>query len=320
MKRLQAATLIGAATATLVASFALAQNYPTRSIRIIDPFPPGGGTDFAARLVSQRLSESLGQQVVVENRPGAAGNIGTDVIAKGQPDGYLLGMGNNATLAINASLYRQLPYNPATDITPIALLAAYPYILVVHPSLPVRTVKELLALAKSRPGQLNFASAGSTTRLAGALLSTTAHLKVTDVPYNGTGPALTDLLGGHVDLMLLSTPSPHFSTGKLRAIAVTSGRRSRILPDLPTLSEAGVPKFDVRAWYGVIAPAGLTPAIVTRLNRDIVRILEQPDIRDRLAGAGAETAPGTAAEFGDLIRTEITRWAGVVKESGIPVQ
>lgn len=303
-----------------VMSAAIAQNYPTRTVRIIDPFPPGGGTDFAARLLSQKLSESLGQQVVVENRPGAAGNIGTDTVAKAQPDGYTLGMGNNATLAINASLYRQLPYNPATDVTPVSLVAAYPYILVVHPSLPVRTVKELLALAKARPGQLNFASAGSTTRLAGALLSSTAHLKVTDVPYNGTGPALTDLLGGHVDLMLLSTPSPHFQTGKLRAIAVTSSRRSKILPDLPTLSEAGIPKFDVKAWYGVIAPPGLNAAIVTRLNRDIVRTLEQPDIRERLAGTGAETAPGTPQEFGDLIRAEITRWAAVVKESGIPIQ
>ena len=306
--------------AAALAAPALADVYPSKPIRFVVAFPPGGGTDIIARSVAQKLSERLAQQVVVDNRPGAGGNIGTDIVAKSAPDGYTLLMGSAGPLAINASLFKTMPFDPIRDLAPVTLAATTPNVLVVHPSLKVSTVKELIELAKAKPGQINFASSGFGTpaQLAGELFNSMAGVKLVHVPYKGAAPALADLLGGQVQLMFSTMPPalPHVKDGKLRALAVTSARRSPAAPDLPTVGEAALPGFEANTWHGVVLPAGAQPAIVALLNREIVAILHLPEVVERLSAQGAEPVGSTPEEFAAYIRSETVKWAKVVRDSG----
>jgi len=296
-----------------------AQTYPNRAIRMIAAFPTGGGSDIVTRVIAQKLAETMGQQVVVENRAGAAGNIGTEAVARAAPDGYTLGMGNSASLGINASLYKNLPYNPVTDFAPITQVASYTYVVVSRSAFPPKSFRELVAYAKDHPGKVNFASSGSTTKLAGALLKSMAGIEMTDIPFNGGGPAQTQLLGGHVDIMMaaaLNLLLPHVKAGTLRPLAVTAARRSPELPDVPTIAESGIPGFDVSVWYGIVAPAGTPQEIVTRLSTQIVQILKLPDVRERIVSTGSTIVGSTPEQFAAVIASEVTKWAKVVRESG----
>jgi len=299
---------------------AAADLYPARPIRFVVAFPPGGGTDIIARSIAHKLAERLAQQVVVDNRPGAGGNIGTDIVAKSAPDGYTVLMGSAGPLAINASLFASMPFDPVRDLAPVTLAASTPNVLVVHPSLRAATVKELIALAKARPGEINFASSGHGTpaHLAGELFNSMAGVKMVHVPYKGAAPALADLLGGQVQLMFSTMPPalPHVKDGKLRALAVTSLKRSRATPDLPTVDEAALPGFEANTWHGVVVPSGTPAAIVARLNREIVAILHLPDVVERLSAQGAEPVGSTPEEFAAYIRSETLKWAKVVRDSG----
>jgi tripartite-type tricarboxylate transporter receptor subunit TctC len=309
-----------AALLAATAPRAAADVYPSRPIRFVVAFPPGGGTDIIARTVAQKLAERIAQQVVVDNRPGAGGNIGTDIVAKSAPDGYTLLMGSAGPLAINASLFKTLPFDPIRDLAPVTLAASTPNVLVVHPSLKVSTVKELIELAKAEPGQINFASSGFGTpaQLAGELFNSMAHVKLVHVPYKGASPALADLLGGQVQVMFSTMPPalPHVKDGKLRALAVTSLKRSPAAPDLPTLDESALPGFEASTWHGVVLPAGTPSEIIARLNREIVAILHLPEVVERLSSQGAEALGSTPEEFAAYIRSETAKWARVVRESG----
>ena len=299
---------------------AAADAYPSRPVRFVVAFPPGGGTDIIARSIAQKLAERIAQQVVVDNRPGAGGNIGTDIVAKSAPDGYTLLMGSAGPLAINASLFAKMPFDPIKDLAPVTLAASTPNVLVVHPSLRAATVKELIALAKARPGEINFASSGHGTpaHLAGELFNSMAGVRMVHVPYKGAAPALADLLGGQVQLMFSTMPPalPHVKAGKLRALAVTSAKRSPAAPELPTVDEIALPGFEANTWHGVVVPAGTPGAVVARLNREIVAILHLPDVIERLSGQGAEPVGSTPEEFAAYIRAETVKWARVVRESG----
>lgn len=299
---------------------ALAQTYPSKPIRIVVPFPPGGPADILARIIGQNLAESWGQQAVIDNRAGAGGNIGSEMVAKALPDGYTLLMGFVGTHAINASLYSTMPYDNVKDFEPVSLVAMVTIILVVHPSIPANSVKELIVLARSRPGQLTFGSPGNGTpqHLAGELFNTMAGVKMVHIPYKGAVPALTDLLGGRVSLIFSSMPPalPHVKAGKLRALAVTSARRSSAAPNVPTIAESGLPGYEVINWYGILVPAGTPKEIVARLNAEILKILNVPDVKERLSAQGAETFSSTPQEFAAYIRKETEKWAKVVKYSG----
>ncbi len=307
----------------LIASLAvganLAQDYPSKPVRIVVPFAPGGSTDVLARIVGQKLGERSGQPVIVENRAGAGGNIGAEQVAKSAPDGYTLLLGG-VPHAISASLYKKLPYDLARDLTAIAEIASFPSAIVLHPSLPAHSVKELIALARARPGQLSFGSAGngSPNHLALELFKTMAGLDMAHVPYKGSGQLIGDLLAGQVQLASMGLPvaMPHVQSGKLRAIAVTGAARSSLLPDVPTVSEAGLPGFDVTSWYGVFGPAGLPAGIVAKLNSEIGSAVTATDVRERLAALGAEPSVKSPDQFGRYVREEITKWAKVVKDSG----
>ena len=307
----------------LVAGTVCAQDYPVRSVRMIVPFAPGGATDVLGRIVSQKLYERWAQTVIVDNRVGASGNLGAELAAKSTPDGYTL-LVAGAPHAINVSLYSNLRYDLAKDLTPISAIATFPSLIALHPSLPAKSVKELIALAKARPGELNFGSAGngSPNHLAMELFKTMAKVSMVHIPYKGgSGQMLGDLLGGHVQLASLGLPPamPHVKSGKLRVIAVTSAQRSPLLPDVPTVSESGLPGFDVTSWYGVFGPAGLMRDIITKVNNDVVSILGAADAKQRLASLGAEPLPLSAEQFGGLVRDEIAKWAKVVKDSGAKV-
>jgi tripartite-type tricarboxylate transporter receptor subunit TctC len=299
---------------------AFAQTYPVRPIRMIVAYPPGGGTDIVGRMMGQRLGENLGQTVVVDNRGGATGNIGTEIAAHATADGYTLLMGNVAPNAINVSLFKKLPFDPVKDFAPVSLVAVTPNILVVQPSSPVKTVKDLIALAKSKPGTLNFPSAGvgSSSHLAGEMLKSMAGIDMVHVPYKGGGPALVALLSGQVQLMFATLPAamPHVKSGKLRPVAVTTSHRSQALPELPTIAESGVAGYEAATWYGLLAPAGTPKAIVDRLHAEIVKILAT-DTRQRLAAQGFEPAGTTPAEFAGYIKSEIVKWGKVIKAAGI---
>src|SRR5258705_712449 len=275
------------ALAALAISAAHAEVYPSKPIRMIVAYPPGGGTDIVGRVVAQKLGELLGQSVVVENRGGASGNIGTEIVARATPDGYMILMGNVAPNAINVSLFRNLPFDPVADFAPVTLVASTPNILVVHPSTPARTVKEVIALAKAKPGTLNFASAGvgSSSHLAGELFRILAGAEIVHVPYKGAGPAMVDVLSGQVQLYFATMPAamPHVKAGKLAPVAVTSARRSQALPDLPTIAESGVPGYEASTWYGGLAPAHTPSAVIARLHGDIPKILADPALHARLA-------------------------------------
>lgn len=313
---------LGVLLATL-ASAASAQTYPTKPIRMVVPFPAGGTTDILARAVAPKLNEAWGQQVVVDNRPGAGGNIGSELVAKSAPDGYTLEMGTVGTHAINASLYAKMPYDHVRDFVPVILVAGVPNVLVVHPSVPVNSVAELIAYAKANPGKLNFASSGSGTsiHLAGELFKVMAGVQMTHVPYKGSAPAVQDLLGGQVQLMFDNLPSslPHIKAGKLRALAVTSAQRAPALPDVPTVAEAVLPGFEASSWFGVLAPAGTPAAIVAKLNAEIAKWLASPEAKEKLLSQGANAAGGPPEDFAKHIASETAKWAKVVKESGAKV-
>jgi tripartite-type tricarboxylate transporter receptor subunit TctC len=296
----------------------LAQNYPSKPIRFIIPFPPGGGTDILARIVSNKTGENLGQSLVMDNRPGAGANIGAEIAARSAPDGYTLLMGNVAH-AINMSLYKKLPYNFERDFAAVGMLALAPNILVVHPSLPANSVKELIALAKAKPGSINYGSSGSgsSAHLAAELFKNLAAVDFVHVPYKGGGPAVAALLGGEVLLVFATLPSalPQVKAGRLRALGLTSAQRSPALPDMPTIAEAGVPGYEATGWYGVLVPSGTPPAIIGRLNAEFDKAMQSAETRERLAANGYDSASGTPAQFGQYIKAEIVKWAGVVKSA-----
>ncbi|MBI3939001.1 MAG: tripartite tricarboxylate transporter substrate binding protein [Betaproteobacteria bacterium] len=300
-----------------------AQAYPQRPVRLIVPFPPGGGADILARIVGEKLAEKWRQQVVIDNRGGAGGTIGTEIAARAQPDGYTLLMASS-NHPINIHLYRKLPYDPITDFAPVMLVGSAPLLLVVHPSVPARSVKELIALAKAKPGALNFGSpgSGSTPHLAAELFNSTAGIKLVHVPYKGSAQAMTDLISGQLSFTFNNMLSvlPHVKSGKLRGLGVTSKVRSRVAPDIPTISESGLPDYEVTQWWGMLAPAKVTSAIVAALNRELVAILMMNEVREKLAGMGVEPNAGTPAEFGDYLRSELVKWGRVVKDSGARVE
>jgi tripartite-type tricarboxylate transporter receptor subunit TctC len=302
---------------------ATGQSYPSKPIRLVVPFPAGGTTDLLARAMAQKLSEALGQQVVVDNRPGAGGNIGSDIVAKSAPDGYTLLMGTVGTHAINVSLYAKMPYDAVKDFVPIVLVAGVPNVLVVHPALPVKTVADLIKLAKDQPGSINFASSGNGTsiHLSGELFKSLTGVQMAHIPYKGSAPALTDLIGGQVQIMFDNLPSalPHIKAAKLRAIAVTSTKRAPALPDLPTIAESGVPGFEASSWFGMLAPAGTPREIVLRINAEVNKALQAGDMKEKLLAQGAEAVGNSPEFFVEYIRSETTKWAKVVKDSGAKV-
>jgi len=295
------------------------QAYPAKPIRLILPFPPGGSTDIVARLIGQKLTESWGQPVLIENRPGAGGNIAAETAARAAPDGYTLFQVNVAN-AIGATLYPKLPYDLITSFAPVIQLATTPYVLLAHPTVPAKNTAELIALAKARPGQLNYASAGggSATHLSGELLKSMAGVNIVHVPYKGTGPAVTALLSGEVDLYFATVPAalPLVEAKKLRALGVTSARRSPLMRDVPAIAEAGLKGYETSTWHGILAPAATPADIVVKLNAEIARTLAQPAVRERLVGQGLDPVGGTPEQFGAYLKTEISKWAVVVKASG----
>jgi tripartite-type tricarboxylate transporter receptor subunit TctC len=305
-----------------VAAYA-ADAWPTRPVRMIVAYPPGGGTDIVGRVMAQKLTETLGHTVVIDNRGGASGNIGSELAARANPDGYTLLMGNVAPNAINVSLFKKLAFDPVKDFTPVSLVAITPNILVVNPTVPVKTVKDLVALAKAKPGVLNFPSAGvgSSSHLAGELLKILAKVDMVHVPYKGGGPALVDTISGQMQLMFATMPAamPHVKSGKVRPIAVTTEKRSQTMPELPTIGES-VKGYEASTWYGLLAPAGTPAAIVTRLHQDTVKILAMPDMREKLGAQGIEPVGGTPAEFGAYIKSEISKWGRVIREAGIKAE
>jgi tripartite-type tricarboxylate transporter receptor subunit TctC len=299
---------------------ALAQNFPTKTVRLIAPFAPGGATDVLARLAAQKLGERWGQSVIVDNRVGAGGHIGSELAARAAPDGYTLLVAGTPN-AIGMSLYQKLGYDFAKDLAPANRIATYPSAIVVHPSLPARNVKELIALAKSRPGQLNFGSAGvgSPNGLALELFKTMAKVDMVHIPYKGgSGQMVTELIAGQVQLASIGLPPamPYVSSGRLRVIAVTGMKRSALLPQAPTVNESGLPGFDVTSWYGIFGPAALPKDIVAKLNSDVAAVLKASDLQERLAGLGAEPGSMSQEAFARYVREEITKWAKVVKDSG----
>ena len=296
------------------------QAYPSKPVRIISPFPPGGGNDALCRIVAQKLVEGLKQQVIVENRAGANGIVGTEVAARSAPDGYTIVLIPSGH-AVNATLYRKLPFDSIRDFAPITLVGSSPLVLAVHPSLPVKSVKELVALARARPGQLTYVSAGvgASGHLGGALFETLTGTKMVHIPYKGMALAITDLMSGQVSLTFGTSLSviPHARSGRLRALATTGARRSPALPDLPTVAEAGVPGYEASLWYGFVGPARLPPEVVRRLNSAIVAVLGLPDVRDRLASQGVDPQPTTPEEFAQLLASDVERWAKVIQRAGI---
>jgi len=312
--------LLAGCTLLLNSALAAAQGYPNRPIRLIVPYPPGAGTDFVGRAVGQKLSEALGQPVLIENRGGAAGVVGTDAVAKSAPDGYTIGL-ITGSFAMVPSL-QKLPYDPIKDFTPLTTLATVPNVLVVHPSLPAKSVQELIRLIRSRPGQLTFATSGNGG--VGHLTMELMRMKVpkldlVHVAYKGNSQALVGLLGGHVTMMFVALPSakPYFSPPRLRALAVTSGKRSPAEPDVPTMHEAGVTGYDFSSEFGLTLPARTPADIVARLNTELVRILKLPDLRERLATQGAEAVGSTPEGYAAAIRSDITKWAQVIQTAGI---
>jgi tripartite-type tricarboxylate transporter receptor subunit TctC len=310
-----------AAAALAAASGAHAQSWPAKPLRMISPYPPGGGIDGSARIISQALSEQLGQQVVIENRPGASGRIGTEVAAKAPPDGYTFVLGSVAPNAIIPSAAPKLPYNALKDFAPISLVAATEYVLVVHPSLPVRSVKELIALARAKPRQLTYASSGNlgAPHLAGELLDYLAKVSTVHVPYKGTGPAALAVLTGETVMAFGSGPAVmgHIQTGRLRALATTGAKRT--ISGLPTMGET-LPGYVVTQWYGVLAPAGTPAPIVERVNKEIARAIHNPKVAQQFSSLGAEAVSTTPAEFAALIRSDMEKWGRVIRAAGIPVE
>lgn len=314
--------VVAALAMAFLAVSTFAQNYPTRPVRMIVPFAPGGGTDISARVLAQGLTQVLGQTVVVDNRPGAGSTLGTDLAAKSIPDGYTLLLGN-ISLAFNAALYRKLPYDTLRDLTPVSLVTDQPNILVAHPSLPAKTLGDFVALARSQPGKLTYGSAGtgSGTHLAMELLLMSQRMDLVHVPFKGTGPALTALLGNQISVLFSTYASalPHVKAARLRAYAVTSAKRTTTLPEVPTVAESGVPGYEYSTWYGLLVPAGVPKAIVDKLTQATRKVLEMPDVRERYLSQGMDPEPTTPQEFSKLIRTELEKWGKVVQTAKIPL-
>jgi tripartite-type tricarboxylate transporter receptor subunit TctC len=302
---------------------AAAQVYPSKPVRMVLPYPPGGGSDTIGRPLAQKLSESLGQQVVVENRGGANGNIGMEHAARAAPDGYTIVFALTAQLAINPGLYGKVPYDPVKDFAPITLLGTGAYILVVHPSLPAKSVKQLVALAKAQPGQIAYSSSGSGSggHLAAELLNSMAGIRMLHVPYKGGGPALMDLIAGQVQVLFSTQLAswPHIQSGRIRALAVSTAKRPASIPDLPTIAESGLPGYDSGVWYGVLAPAGTPRDVITRLNGEIIRALNQPDYRGLLVNNAIDPIGSPPEQLGQYIKSELVKWAKVVKDAGVRV-
>ncbi|MGH8616724.1 MAG: Bug family tripartite tricarboxylate transporter substrate binding protein [Burkholderiales bacterium] len=322
MKWHRVASVAGALILMPVCLSAAAQTqpYPSRPIRILVAYPPGGGVDLAARIIGQKFTESFGQQVIIDNRGGGGGNIAMDLTARAQPDGYTLVMTAAGPTAINVSLYKKIPFDPVRDFAPVAMVATTVYALVVNPGVEAKSVKELLALAKSRPGKLVLGSSGvgSPGHLAGELLKTMTGVDFVHVPYKGTGPALADVMGGQITMMFADAVAsgPQISAGKLRGLAVSSARRFAFVPDLPTVAEAGVPGFSAVGWTALLAPAGTPKAVISKLNAEVVRVLPLPDVKDKLAGDGSEFGKNTPEELSAFIKAEIAKWGKVIKASG----
>ena len=313
-----------ALAASLAATAVLAQVYPGKPIRLIVPFAAGGGNDNVARLVGKRLADSLGQPVVIDNRPGAGGVVGAELAAKSAPDGYTLFLGGVGSHAINPNLHAKLPYDPIKDFAPVSLLAQAPLVLVVHPSVPVHDVAEFIAYARAHPGRLNFASNGngSSSQLAAVLFGSMAGVDMVHVPYKGLAPALTDLLAGEVQLMFSSVVAilPHIKAGKLRALAVTGAKRLAFMPELPTIAESGLPGYEASSWYGILAPAGTPRDIVMKLNAELAKALEQPEVKNSLLAEGAEPAGGSPERFAAHIRAEMERLGKIIRDAKIRLE
>lgn len=321
--------VLSAALVTLALAFGIvtgvgAQTYPNKPVRIIVPFPAGGNADILARILGQKMTESLGQQIVVDNRAGAAGIIGAQAAAKSPPDGYTLFMGTTGTQTTNPAVYAKLPYDPLKDFAPVSNFAGSPYVLVVHPSLPVRSLKELIALAKARPGTLHYASfgTGSSAHLTGVLLQTMAKIDIVHVPYKGGPPALADLVGGQVEMMFNLLPGvlPYVKGGRLRAIAVAAGKRTAAIPEMPTFAESGMPGFESDSWYGILVPAATPKEIIAKLNSEILRVLALPDVKQRLAAEGAEPMGDSPERFAEQIRKDLARWSKVAREANVKIE
>ncbi len=308
----------------LAAATLQAQNFPVKPVRVITPFTAGSAIDTLARVLGQKMGDGWGQQVVIDNRIGANGIIGTEAAAKAPPDGYTIHLGNISTLAVNPHLYLKLPYDALRDFVPITLAATIPVVLVVHPSLPVKSVKELIALAKARPGQLNYASGGtgSAQHLPMEMLRVESGINIVHVPYKGLGPAFSDVLGGQVPMMFtgVSNVVPHMKTGRLRVLAIGSPKRSLTLPDVPTVAEAGVAGFDFDSWTGYLAPAGTPKEIIVKLHADITRTLGLPEVKDKLTTLGFDLAGGTPDAFATLIKNDIARFGKLIKAAGIQAE
>jgi len=315
--------LIAAVAAALSAAPAAAQTYPAKSVRVIVPYAPGGNTDFTARAIAERLGPIFKQQVIVDNRPGGATNIGSEAVARAAPDGYTLLMGG-ASNAINMSMYNKLPYDTLRDFEPVILCVQGANVLVVHPSVPAKTLKELIALAKAQPGKLNFASSGlgSSNQMAGELLKVMAGINIVHVPYKGNAPAITDLLGGHVEMNFSGVPAlvPHINSGRVRAIAIGSLKRFPALPDVPTFDESGLKGYEATTWFGLMAPAKTPKEIITRWNTEVDKILKSPDLSKRFINDGLEPKGGSPESFAKFIRAEIDKYARVVKAANIKKQ
>ena len=306
------------------AGTALAQTYPSKPIRMVVPYPAGGGSDLMARSISKKLSEKLAQSIIVDNRSGATGMIGTDIAAKSPADGYTLLLGSVAEVALNVAVYRKMPYNPERDFAPITLVATSPLVLAVHPSLPARSIREFIALAKKRPHEIGYATAGegSPHNVAGEWMKLLARIDITHVPYKGGGPQLVDLMGGHVHSGFLALPiiAPYLKNGRLHALAVTSPKRSGAIAEVPTLDESGLRGFDVSQWWGILAPAGTSPDIRTKLSTEITAIVMLPDVKAMMAGAGADPVGSTPDHFRDYIRAEIAKFKRIVSDTKISIQ
>jgi tripartite-type tricarboxylate transporter receptor subunit TctC len=300
---------------------ARAQSFPSRTITLVIPFAPGGSTTIVGRVIADKLSELMGEKVVVDNRPGAGGTVGTKAVAKSGPDGYTIALGYTGTLAIGPSLYKNAGYDPRKDFAPIGLIGNAPNSLVVHPSFPAKTLAELIAYAKANPGKVNFGSAGAGTvsHITGEYFAASAGIKLVHIPYKGTGPALTDLLGGHIPMAFAPIPAshPNVSAGLLRALAVTSTTRSSLLPDVPTIAESALPGFDASLYYGLVAPAGTPRPIIDKLNKELRAALASDEVKKQLGLDGTEITPGTPEDYADFIDKDEKKWAQLVKASGV---
>ena len=312
----------------LLAFFAMshghaAEAYPNRPVRIIVGFPPGGPTDVVARLAAQQLTDALGQQVIVDNRPGAGGTLGTTLLTKSAPDGYTLSLAANGEIAIAPHLHAKLPYDPTKDLVPISRIGASQLMLVAHPSLPAKSVSELIAIAKSRPGGINFASSGtgSTAHLSAELFKVMAKIDIVHVPYKGAGPAMSELMGGQVEMLItgVSAAMPHVKAGKLRGLASTGGKRLAVAPELPTIGET-VPGYEVNSWYGIFAPVGTSQPVIDRLHGELAKMVRRPDVKERLDALGIEPEGTSPAQFAAQVREEILKWAKVVKIAKVSPQ